>query len=414
MRVRPLLVAVALVGGATSCRFVVEPSATSFAPASGARGPAAAVAATCADPQDCRLEELGEAVGVKVGMLVDPEDADEARIGAAELATVINHGISWNVVEKVRGTYRWGEPDARAAYARDNGLDQIAMHLYWDQVDVDDAPDWLASISDPDELRDVLRERARSVFSRYPDLYRIDVLNEPIETFGSAPYDNHFQRVLGPDYAVELFEIAASEAPPGTELIVNENLIEYLPAKADALVAFVERLVDAGVRIDAVGLQTHLLIGEPDWALFRTTMLRLEALGVKVFVSELDVPVAADVPDRAAVQAERYRRVAATCLSVAACDGLVVWGVSDHDSWLDWFLGPGFAPLLFDEFFRPKPAYESLREALAAGRTDGPPPFTTTTTTTTSPPATPSAADPGTRPTATPAIPVAATARFTG
>ena len=46
----------------------------------------------------------------------------------AVIALVVNHGISWNVVEKVRGTYEWDEPDSRAAYARDNGLDQIAMH----------------------------------------------------------------------------------------------------------------------------------------------------------------------------------------------------------------------------------------------------------------------------------------------
>jgi endo-1,4-beta-xylanase len=174
--------------------------------------------------------------------------------------------------------------------------------------------------------------------------------------------------VLGPDYIAELFEIVADEAPRSTRLFVNENFVEYFPAKADALVELMTDLVDRGASVDAVGLQTHLLLGEPDWDLLQRTMERLAALGVQVMVTEVDVPITADVPDRAQVQAARYRKVVETCLAVRACDTINVWGVDDGHTWLDGLLGPGTDPLLFDRAFQPKPAYFEVRDTLKAGR----------------------------------------------
>lgn len=381
------VVAVALVGGLAAG----QAAPTDAAPTAPATPP-------CADPAGCRLHEAGDVPGVHVGMIVRVGDPDEAAIGANELDSVINHGISWNVVEPTRGTYDWTQPDAVADYARTHGLRQIGMHLFWDQEGLDDLPDWVLGITDPTELRAVLRERAAAVLGRYPDLARLDVLNEPIEAFGGQPHDNHFRRVLGPSYAAELFAIAAAEAPPGVELFLNENLVEYLPDKADALVALVEQLVAAGAPIDAVGLQSHLIPGEPDWDLYLRTMQRLEALGVTPFITELDVPVPASVPDREAVQAERYRRATEVCLSVTTCDELIVWGVSDRSSWLDWFISPGLAPLLLDEDLQPKPAYAAVRDELLAGRqvaepAPDPAPPAPTSAPTTAPPS-PAAATP--------------------
>ncbi len=111
---------------------------------------------------------------------------------------------------------------------------------------------------------------------------------------------------------------------------------------------------------------------------------------MSVFISELDVPVGADVADRAEQQAERYRRAAATCLAVPACNEIIVWGVSDRASWLDQVMGPGYAPLLFDVDLQPKAAYRAVRDALLEGRPapepDPPTTAPTTSSTTTAPP----------------------------
>ena len=116
--------------------------------------------------------------------------------------------------------------------------------------------------------------------------------------------------------------------------------------------------------IDAVGMQTHLLFGEPDWDLLRRTMKALGDLGVRVFITELDAPVPVDLPDRLAVQAERTERAVQTCLLVPACERIVWWGLHDGITWLDSFLSPGLSPLLFDASLAAKPSYFAARDAL--------------------------------------------------
>jgi endo-1,4-beta-xylanase len=322
----------------------------------------------CAVAGDCRLWEAARGAGLRFGLLGGPEPSAATDVALAESRTFTNHAFSWNVIWPERDRWNFAPADAGNRYARRHHLFQTGFHFAWDQQLLDDLPEWVERITDPDELRAVIRERARVIFRRYPRLDAIDVVNEPLEVAGGGTYRNHFFEVLGPDYVEQLFRIVADEAPRRTRLFVNENLVEYFPAKADALVALVRDLVDSGARIDAVGLQTHLFLGEPDWTLLRTTMERLADLGVEVWVTELDAPVPVDQPDRLAVQAERYRRVVATCLDVDACRSVFVWGVSDADSWINWFLAPSLSPLLFDEGLAPKPAYFATRDALLAGR----------------------------------------------
>jgi len=318
--------------------------------------------------RDCSLHQASKRSQVLFGLHPQDMDADTRGIIAREAGLLVNPGFAWNVMEPERNRIDWYWADLHADFAEEERLVQFAGSFAWDGALLDDLPAWVEDITDPDELRAVLHTRARRIFTRYPDLYAINVVNEPLETFGSVPYDNHFRRVLGPDYVAELFEIVAAEAPPWTELVLNEIFVEAIPAKADALVALVTDLVTRGVPIDSVGLQTHLIFGEPDWDGFRATMDELAALGVGLVISELDVPVAPNLPDRLTVQADRYRRVVETCLAVAACDVINVWGVDDGNTWIDWFLGPGWDPLLFDSELARKPAYDAVRDALAGGR----------------------------------------------
>jgi hypothetical protein len=58
---------------------------------------------------------------------------------------------------------------------------------------------------------------------------------------------------------------------------------------------------------------------------------------------------------------------------IAACCGekgfmaVTFWGFTDAHSWVDHFFGPD-DPLLFDENYQPKPAYEGVRDALLVRR----------------------------------------------
>ncbi len=320
----------------------------------------------------CTLAQAGQAPDppVRLGLFGQDFSPASREIIAREANVIVNHGFSWNVMEPSPENFNFGPADTVADFAADHDMEHIGVHFAWDQALLDDLPGWVNAITDPVELRAVLTRRAEAIFERYPDLDRIDVINEPLETAAGALYPNHFAAVLGSDYIAELFAIVDAAAPDSTQLFVNENFVEYFPAKADALVALVGDLVDAGVRIDGVGLQSHFILGAPDFDLLARTGDRLEALGVSVFLSELDVPVAADVPNRAGVQAERYRQAVATCLGWASCDLVNVWGVDDGHTWLDGLLGPGTDPLLFHRDLTPKAAYFAVLGQLLEGRPD--------------------------------------------
>lgn len=338
----------------------------------GARERIAGTERFCADPADCTLAEAAALAGVRFGFHDEGGrgDADD-RVAAREGNAATNHGVSWRSLQPAPGVVT-GSMDAGCDFAEIHGQFQVGYHFAWNQILLDDLADWVLAVEEPDALRAVLRERVRVIFERCPSLDRIDVLNEPLLPLnGTLLNANHFSAVLGPDYIAELFRIAREEAPEEASLFLNENFLAYFPDRSAAFVALVRGLVADGAPVDAVGLQSHMLLGEPDWGLYRETMEALASLGVKVFVSELDVPAPPTEPDRFQAQAERYRRVVETCLAVPACDTILVWGISDAHTWLDSFdllTGPDPAPLLFDEALQPKPAYFAVRDALLRGR----------------------------------------------
>jgi endo-1,4-beta-xylanase len=327
---------------------------------------------SCADPADCRLHEAAAVAGVRFGFH-DENGAGgpDGELAAREGNALTNHGVSWASLQPTRDTVS-ESMDANCAFSTEHDLFQVGFHFAWNQLLLDDLADWVLEIDDPAELEAVMRERVRIIFDRCPGIDRLDVINEPLGTLnGTALHRSHFYRVFGPGYIARLFQIVDEEAPPHVELFLNENFVEYSRPRAEAWVALVRDLVEAGAPVDAVGIQTHLLLGEPDFALFREILESIAALGVRVFVSELDVPVPVGLEDRFAVQAERYRRVVETCLAVPACDLIIVWGIDDAHTWLhgfDLLTGPDPDPLLFDEHLLPKPAYFAVRDALLRGR----------------------------------------------
>jgi hypothetical protein len=96
-------------------------------------------------------------------------------------------------------------------------------------------------------------------------------------------------------------------------------------------------------------------------------MQRFANLGLKIFISEMDVRET--VPATAAAlqsQATVYQNVLDRCLLQPACKGFTVWGFTDKYSWIpSTFPGLG-AALPFDQNYNPKPAYFALQARLAA------------------------------------------------
>lgn len=117
-------------------------------------------------------------------------------------------------------------------------------------VVLDGLPPWVSAISDPAELWRVVDDHMSTVLSHTSGrVDRWDIVNEPLETIRSEIHQSLFQRVLGPDYMLQVLQ-RAHEIDPDISLWINENAVEYLPAKANALVALARSLLESGAWLD--------------------------------------------------------------------------------------------------------------------------------------------------------------------
>jgi endo-1,4-beta-xylanase len=117
--------------------------------------------------------------------------------------------------------------------------------------------------------------------------------------------------------------------------------------------------------IDGVGFESHFILGQIPSTLL-ANMQRFAALGVQVAITELDIRI--QLPASSAnlqTQASEFATVVSDCRAVSACPGVTQWAVGDADSWIPGaFKGFG-AATMFDQNYKPKPAFNSVITALS-------------------------------------------------
>lgn len=95
------------------------------------------------------------------------------------------------------------------------------------------------------------------------------------------------------------------------------------------MINLVRKLKAAGVPIDGIGVQAHLIVGGISSS-FATNLANFAALGVDVAITELDIrmtlPSSASLLSR---QADDYRTIVNACLSVSRCVGITIWDYTD-------------------------------------------------------------------------------------
>jgi len=239
----------------------------------------------------------------------------------------------------------------------------------------------------PEVLKERMKEHIYTVVGRYKGKVKgWDVVNEAIEDDGSFRKSKFYQ-ILGEDFIKYAFQYA-HEADPDCELYYNDYS-EAIPTKRDGIAAMVKRLLDQGVRIDAIGMQCHVGLDYPSLEDYEKAIQIYSALGVKVMVTEMDISVlptpewnrGADIatkieykeklnpytqglPDSARVALDqRYSDFFKLFLKYDdAFTRVTLWGVNDANSWKNGFpvWGRTDYPLLFDRKNQPKSVVQVL------------------------------------------------------
>ncbi|MCK6079406.1 endo-1,4-beta-xylanase [Microbacterium sp. EYE_5] len=260
--------------------------------------------------------------------------------------------FKWNMVQPQEGVFDFDGLDRLVAFAEEHDM-EVKAHS---GISRSFNPDYLVAKTDPAEFRQAVIDHFTTIMQRYTGkMDRWDVATEVFTTFGGEGLEhNLFYERMGPNYLSEVFRIAHA-ADPTAKLFINENMVEFYPAKRQELYDLVAGMVADGVPIDGVALQMHETIVGPQPGVLTGMVNDYRALGLEVSIAELDV----HTYDPAS-QAQIYGDVVAEALAAGITE-ISTWGFTDKHlyTWL-----PGAKPTIFDEEFNPKPAYFAVRDAL--------------------------------------------------
>jgi endo-1,4-beta-xylanase len=265
---------------------------------------------------------------------------------------------------------RRGEPDtervlAAARLLTERGHTVKGHPLAWHTV----TADWLLDLENA-EIARVQTERIKREMTDFAGLVDMwDVINEVVIMPIFDKYDNGITRLcrdIGRIPMVRMVFDAAREANPGATLLLNDFDMSA------AYECLIEGVLEAGIRIDALGLQSHMHQGY--WGEEKTLGIleRFSRYGLPIHFTETTIvsgeimpPEIVDLndhqvdswpstPEGEARQADEIERHYKTLLSHPAVEAITYWGMSDAGMWLG---APG-------GFVRtdgtPKPSYDRL------------------------------------------------------
>lgn len=317
---------------------------------------------------------------------------------AAELAAqqynraTPENAFKWQSVQPRPGEFNFMPALGFLEFAEQNAMEVHGHTIVWHQQ----VPGW---VFEPPEgqatlTRELLLTRleehmaalASNIGSR---VHYWDVVNEAFNDDGSlrvTPWLN----IIGPDYLEQAFALADRYFPDG-KLVYNDFSMERA-GKRDAVAQMVRDFQAKGIRIDAIGSQSHYRLDFPSLQAIEASITTFSETGVEVLITELDMdvlppadqnqgadlsvnaelsellnPYAECLPaDVAARAAERWASVFE--LFVQHSDKLqsvTLWGVSDGHSWLNnWPVrGRTNYALLFNRQLQPKSAWQRVIEA---------------------------------------------------
>lgn len=277
--------------------------------------------------------------------------------------------MKWAHLQPSEDSYDFSECDATFDMAQTNGQWLRGHTILWHSS----IPDWAAPQLENRVAWDrlVLPYIAASAARYASRLRHWDVVNEAIDH--DSPHalglrQSPFVEMLGDDFVPEAFK-AARAAAPGVTLYYNDFGLcagtAWWVRKRKLVLAALERWLKAGAPIDGLGIQSHLVLGEPfDPNAFRTFLDDVAGLGLDITLSELDVREAdftLPLPQRQQAAADRVRRYLDTALDSPAVKGVMCWGLSSAHSWLRDFHDPRNLGTPYDNSMTPT----AMRAAIA-------------------------------------------------
>lgn len=326
---------------------------------------------------EVEVEQVSHAFGFgNIGFdLVPVANGEEPDDGLADLFVEVFNTATlpfyWGGFEPTRGAPDTDRLLTAAQWLTQRGVRLKGHPLVWHTL----APSWLTSLPTA-EVAAATRDRVRREVSAFAGLIDTwDAINEVVimPVFDNEPAGqdrNAITRLCWEQGRVETVRLAfesARAANPAATLLINDFDL------STAYECLIEGLLEAGIAIDAIGLQSHMHQGY--WGEERTLAVieRFARYGLPLHWTETTL-VSGDLmpariedlndyqpaswpstPEGEERQAEEIERHYRTLCTHPAVEAVTYWGITDRGAWL------GAPAGLVRADGTPKPAYETLR-----------------------------------------------------
>ena len=277
----------------------------------------------------------------------------------------------WGPFEPERGTPDTTRLLRTAQWFADRGVRLKGHPLAWHTI----TADWLMDLPTP-EVERAQRERIRREVTDFSGLVDTwDAINEVVimPVFSNEERMNGITRLCREIGRIPMVRLAFEEAraaDPSVKLLINDFDL------SSAYECLIEGVLEAGIQVDAIGLQTHMHQGY--WG--EETMLamidRFARYGLPLHLTEntllsghlmppeivdlndYQIPEWPTTPDGEARQADEMVRHYRSVLSHPLVESITYWGLTDDGAWLGAPVG------LVRRDGTTKPSYDAMRDLI--------------------------------------------------
>ena len=226
-------------------------------------------------------------------------------------------------------------------------------------------------------MESYIRQLLTHVQEEYPGvIYCWDVVNEAVDPESADP-DSPFQcrtkimqdpnpwyETIGQDYVEMAFTYARKYADSDVKLFYNDYNTYQAP-KTDGIYTLCESLKEKGL-IDGIGMQGYWGIDYPPMSDIENAIKRFSELGLEIQITELSVGLDKENEVMFQKQADKYAEIFNLLCDMdtegggpANITNVTVFGLVDH-----YREGDITNSRLFDENYKPKPAFNAIVEVL--------------------------------------------------
>lgn len=327
------------------------------------------------DSLKAHAERHGLMAGAAVNTRALGTQPEYARVLAEQYDLVVaENAMKWGPLRPTPDTYFFTDADALVAFAAAHHMKVRGHNLCWHQQ----LPGWFQATATKDNAQRLLVDHITTVAGRYRGKIQAwDVVNEAVQVSDGRPdglRNGPWMKLLGPEYIDVAFR-TARQADPHALLTYNDYGVEDdsqdAAKKRAAVLALLRGMKARNTPLDALGIQSHIHAGGSYGAGLRDFMASARELGLKIFLTEMDVNdnklAANDAAGIDRAVAATYRDYLNTTLADPAVAAVLTWGFTDRYTWL----GGGFRrqagrpqrPLPFDANYQPTPAFFAIRDA---------------------------------------------------